>query len=228
MNIDKAINYMRTLKSKGVRYSMNGSRTGADGTADCSGSIYTALRQAGLPKASHVLSTETMHDWLLANGFKLYAYNKSWQAQKGDVVIFGKKGHSIGSGGHVVLFTEPYKVIHTYPYNGYNSVGVFEEPDKNIYNMYGKYGHWYVYRYQGATSNSNTTATVSKAPLPIKQEFLPLTKTFEKHKNKKIGITIHQTGAPQKGRNARWMADYQREMSKPSNWEEKSWHYQVK
>ena len=227
LNIDKAINYMRTLKARGVRYSMNGSRTGADGTADCSGSIYSALRQAGLPKASHVLSTETMHDWLLANGFKLYAYNKSWQAQKGDVVIFGKKGYSIGSGGHVVLFTEPYKVIHTYPYNGYNTTGVFEEPDKNIYNMYGKYGHWYVYRYQGATSNSNTTVTDSKAPLPIKQEFLPRTKTFKNHVSKKIGITIHQPGAPQRGANARAMANYQRSMSNPNNREEKSWHYQL-
>ena len=65
-----------------------------------------------------------------------------------------------------------------------------------------------------------------KAPLKIIQEFLPQTKTFG-YIGKAKGITLHQTGAPGRGQNARAMANYQRNMSNPNNWEQKSWHYQV-
>lgn len=43
VNMDVAIDYMIQLQQKGVTYSMAGSRTGADGTADCSGAVYAAL-----------------------------------------------------------------------------------------------------------------------------------------------------------------------------------------
>lgn len=54
---------------------MYGSRTGADGTADCSGSVYSAIRSGGGSDAGYVLSTETLHNWLILNGYKLIAEN---------------------------------------------------------------------------------------------------------------------------------------------------------
>lgn len=65
-----------------------------------------------------------------------------------------------------------------------------------------------------------------KPPLKIIKEFLPLTKTYG-NTGRPIGITLHQTGAPGSGKNARWMANYQRSMASPSNFEQKSWHFQV-
>ena len=40
IDINKAIDYMYQLKNRGITYSMNGSRIGTDGTADCSGAVY--------------------------------------------------------------------------------------------------------------------------------------------------------------------------------------------
>lgn len=62
--------------------------------------------------------------------------------------------------------------------------------------------------------------------LPLTVEILPTTKTWG-NVSRQIGITLHQTGAPGSGNNARAMANYQRTMSNPSNPEEKSWHLQV-
>lgn len=47
VNMDVAIAYMDQLWKKGVTYSMAGSRTGVDGTADCSGTVYAALLKGG-------------------------------------------------------------------------------------------------------------------------------------------------------------------------------------
>lgn len=67
----------------------------------------------------------------------------------------------------------------------------------------------------------------AKLGLPFKKQLLPLTKTFGRV-NRKEGIVTHQTGAPQRGANAQSMANYQANMAKPGNKEEKSWNYQVK
>ena len=46
IDMDTAIDYMYGLRAKNIRYSMDYSRTGADGTGDCSGTVYAALRKA--------------------------------------------------------------------------------------------------------------------------------------------------------------------------------------
>lgn len=99
-NIDAAIAYMYQLQKDGVTYSMDGSRTETDGTADCSGAIYAALRAGGMPSAGYVLNTESLHAWLLANGWKCVADDSDWDAARGDVFIWGKIGDSAGAGGH--------------------------------------------------------------------------------------------------------------------------------
>ena len=52
-------------------------------------------------------------------------------------------------------------------------------------------------------------------------------KSFGRNSSKKIGITLHQSGAPQANWNADRMHQYQVDMSQPTNKEEKSWHWQV-
>lgn len=119
ISTNKAIEYMQQLKTNGVKYSMDGSRTGADGTADCSGAVYASLRAAGASNAGWVLNTESMHDWLVANGFTCIAYNANWQAKRGDIFIWGQRGASAGAGGHTGLFVDNNNIIHcNYSNNG--------------------------------------------------------------------------------------------------------------
>lgn len=154
ININRAIEYMYSLKNKKVRYSMTGSRTGVDGTADCSGALYQALRNSGATNAGWVLNTDSMHPWLEKNGFKLIATNKSWSMKRGDIIIFGKKGSSGGSAGHVVIAVDSTNVIHcNYPANG---VSVNRESTLP-YSM-----GWYVYRLKGSTPIKTPIKTPNK------------------------------------------------------------------
>ena len=47
MNTDVLINWFESRRGK-LTYSMYGSRNGSDGTADCSGSVSQALKEAGV------------------------------------------------------------------------------------------------------------------------------------------------------------------------------------
>ncbi|MDN6112713.1 MAG: hypothetical protein L0I93_05480 [Atopostipes suicloacalis] len=96
VNPKEAIKRARWWKKKGITYSMTGSRAGTDNTHDCSSFVYECYRYAGASKYSVIPSTETMHEWLKNNGFKLIAENKKFNGKPGDVVIFGKKGYSAG------------------------------------------------------------------------------------------------------------------------------------
>lgn len=141
VNIDGAISYMQQLKANGVRYSMDGSRTGKDGTADCSGAVYASLRAAGASNAGWVLNTESMHDWLVANGFTCISYNNDWDAQKGDIFIWGQRGASAGAGGHTGIFVDHNNIIHC----NYANKGV---TINDYYNCWVSDGYpvYYIYR----------------------------------------------------------------------------------
>lgn len=165
MNIEKAINKGMELKNKNIRYSMYGSRVGTDGTADCSGFIYTCLVSGGATKLNYVPNTDSLHSFLVNNGFKLIAESTEWTAKRGDIVIFGKKGNSGGANGHVVMFIEQYKVIHC-TYKSQNANGIYIESDENAcpYNWY-----FYVYRLSSykqpvnnSVNNSNYLTTFAK------------------------------------------------------------------
>ena len=143
-NIDAAIAYMYQLQGAGVTYSMYGSRTGSDGTADCSGAVYAALRAGGMPSAGYVLNTESMHAWLLANGWKQVANDSDWNAQRGDVFIWGKIGESGGAGGHTGIFIDGQNIIHcNYAHDGVsvNNHDAYWVADGRPY--------FYAYRYEG-------------------------------------------------------------------------------
>lgn len=150
INMETAINNMYALKNRGITYSMYGSRTGSDGTGDCSGTVYDSIRKAGASDAGWVLNTDSLHNWLLQNTFECIATNKEWTAKRGDVVIFGPKGASGGSAGHVVIFISNTQVIHcTYKSSTENGVYVDNEAAGCPYSM-----GWYVYRLKVSSSGS--------------------------------------------------------------------------
>lgn len=154
INMETAINYMYQLKNRGITYSMSGSRIGTDGTADCSGAVYISLVNAGATKYSYPVNTESEHAWLIANGFDLVAFNKSWNMQRGDVLIFGIKGRSAGAGGHTAIAVDHNNVIHcNYAHNG-----VSVNPETTMpYNM-----GFYVYRYRGPKPTNAPNKSHSK------------------------------------------------------------------
>lgn len=113
INMKTAIANMRSLKAKGITYSMSGSRTGADGTGDCSGTVYASLNKAGAKLA--VGNTDTMFRDLPKVGFK-----KVTGAHKyGDIFVWGRQGASSGAAGHTGIFLDGKTMINcNYAYNG--------------------------------------------------------------------------------------------------------------
>ena len=159
IDMDTAIDYMYQLKNRGITYSMSGSRIGTDGTADCSGAVYISLVKGGAKPHSYPVNTESEHAWLIANDFELIAFNKSWNMQRGDVLIFGLKGQSAGAGGHTAIAIDNNNVIHcNYAHNG-----VTVNPETTMpYSM-----GWYVYRYKGAKPNPQPQAKPQPQPTGI-------------------------------------------------------------
>ena len=110
MTIDnnKAISWFDIRKGL-LTYSMYGSRNGADGTADCSGSITQAVRDAGGSPYAYLYSTVTLGGYLSANGYNRISENQSWDAQRGDIVLMSwgpGMQYSGGAGGHVLIMKD--------------------------------------------------------------------------------------------------------------------------
>ena len=141
IQIEKAITKGQSLIGK-IRYSMTGSRTGTDGTADCSGFVYACLRAGGGSNYGYVPSTETFHDYLNKNGFKLISENKSWQMKRGDIVIWGRKGQSAGAGGHMGICLDGHKWIEC---TAWKNLGVTIQDHDARWAMNGG-PYFYVYR----------------------------------------------------------------------------------
>lgn len=154
VNLEAAINFLRS-KVGHVRYSMTGSRNFSDGTCDCSGAVYTALRQGGASNLGYIASTETLHAWLKANGFKLIAENHEWTMKRGDVVIWGKKGASAGAGGHTGICVDGQNWLEC---TAWKSLGETQQNHDTRWAMNGG-PYFYVYRYAGTTP----AATLTKA-----------------------------------------------------------------
>lgn len=102
----RVLNWFFNRRGK-LTYSMYGSRTGADGTADCSGSMVAALRGAGASRPAYTYNTESIHPYLKSNGYYLAreGMDVNYVPQYGDIVIWGKKGYSGGGGGHIMIMS---------------------------------------------------------------------------------------------------------------------------
>ena len=93
LNMEQAIAWMEARRGK-VTYSMD-YRNGPN-SYDCSSAVYYALMSAGAISAGWAVNTEYEHDWLIKNGYKLIAENQDWDAKRGDIFIWGKRGRSAG------------------------------------------------------------------------------------------------------------------------------------
>lgn len=113
INMATAISNMRVLKSNDVKYSMNGSRTGSDGTADCSGAVYASLNKSGASLA--IGNTDSLFSDLPNIGFS----KTNAPFKYGDIFVFGIQGQSSGAAGHTGIFLDQSKIIHcNYGANG--------------------------------------------------------------------------------------------------------------
>lgn len=138
INTETALRWMSDHKGR-VSYSMD-ERDGP-GSYDCSSAVYYALMSAGAISAGWAVNTEYEHDWLIKNGYKLIAENTDWDAKRGDIFIWGKRGQSAGAGGHTGIFVDPDNIIHCNYAN--NSITI------NNYNQTAESSGWmycYVYR----------------------------------------------------------------------------------
>lgn len=150
VDINKVIKWFTDRQNR-ITYSMYGSRNGDDGTADCSGSMTQAIRDAGGKPYSYLYSTETIHPWLKDNGFKLISENATWNAKRGDVVVFGQQGASAGAGGHVGIITSndpnAYFISTCYWTGGQAGTAVQNLPFDTMWEADGE-PYFYVYRLQ--------------------------------------------------------------------------------
>ncbi|HEL9623770.1 TPA: glucosaminidase domain-containing protein [Streptococcus suis] len=146
VNIEAAIAWMSARVGK-VTYSMD-YRNGP-GSYDCSSSVYYALMSAGAISAGWAVNTEYEHDWLIKNEYKLIAENTDWDARRGDIFVWGRRGQSAGAGGHTGIFVDPDNIIHcNYARNGITV---------DNYNQTAAASGWmycYVYRLANQTSTS--------------------------------------------------------------------------
>lgn len=156
INMEKALAWGNTQVGK-IKYSMYGSRYCTDGTCDCSGFVYRMLREGGAKPFGYIPSTETLHSFLLANGFTLHAENKSWQMKRGDVVIWGKRGFSAGANGHTGICLDNQNWIEC---TAFNDLGVTIQNHDQRLAMNG-FPYWYVYRLAG---NQETLAKPTQKP----------------------------------------------------------------
>ena len=144
INIENAIAWMRARQGN-VTYSMD-HRDGPY-SYDCSSSVYYALREAGAVSAGWAVNTEYEHDWLIKNGYELISENQSWDAKRGDIFIWGRRGYSSGAGGHTGMFVDSDNIIHcNYARNG---ITVNDHDD-----IWYSAGQPYFYAYRLTNSNS--------------------------------------------------------------------------
>lgn len=164
VNMDGAIAYAKRFVGK-VPYDMNGPRDPERGTADCSSFVYWSVVRGGGGKQwqyAWAPSTVTMPQWLYDNGFELIADNKSWNMQKGDIVIWGEPGNSYGANGHTGICLDNQNWIEE---TGYiMNVGVFNH-DQRL--AQAGYPYWQVFRVKGGSKPAPSKPKPSK-PKPSK------------------------------------------------------------
>jgi hypothetical protein len=155
MTIDnnKAISWFDIRKGL-LTYSMYGSRNGADGTADCSGSVTQAIRDSGASPYAYLYSTVTLGSYLSANGYNRISENQSWDAQRGDIVLMSwgpSMAYSGGAGGHVGIMKDHDTFISVDYWTGGQVGTAVSEHNWDYYYSVNKPQYIEVWRQNGAT-----------------------------------------------------------------------------
>jgi len=150
VNTNKLIDWFESRKGK-LTYSMYGSRNGTDGTADCSGSVVQAIRDAGGTPFTWLYNTEAIHTYLKDNSYQIIDNNDpyGWMSRRGDIVIWGQQGHSDGAAGHIGIITNnldnPLFISTCYITQGQKGTAV-QEVRYNQFVSENGYPYYYVYR----------------------------------------------------------------------------------
>jgi hypothetical protein len=107
-----------------ITYSMDGSRNGTDGTADCSGSVSQALKEAGY-QINGLPSTVNLGSQLAANGFgKIHVWSggndNGWDVTTDDIILMSWSAagmaYSGGAGGHVGIIHDDAETFESCDY----------------------------------------------------------------------------------------------------------------
>lgn len=138
-------------------YSMDYSRNYSDGTNDCSGAVYYALRAAGGYNYGYTPSTETLHDYLTRLGFVKIAENTDFEMRRGQVIIWGQRGFSAGAFGHTGIALDGQNWIECTAWIGAGPYGgtIISNHDQRWAMAGGPY--FYAYELKGAILGTPTT-----------------------------------------------------------------------
>lgn len=165
MNTDVLINWFESRRGK-LTYSMYGSRNGSDGTADCSGSISQALKEAGIP-INGLPSTVTLGSQLANNGFIRVSKNTDWTAQRGDIVLMSwgaDMSQSGGAGGHVGVMEDANTFISVDYWTGGAAGQAVTSHNWDQYYAVERPAYIEVWRYNGVGGNQQPNTSVAQTP----------------------------------------------------------------
>ncbi|WP_259747461.1 peptidoglycan amidohydrolase family protein [Lactococcus lactis] len=180
LNIENGISALKQQIGRAT-YSMYGSRNFSDGTCDCSGAVYYGLTNGGVKPLGYIPSTETMHQWLLDNNYKLIAENSEWKMQAQDVIIWGRKGESAGAGGHTGIAVDGQNWIECTAWSGGGNGaegGVIISNHDSRWAMNGC-PYFYVYRSQQNSSTSDPTQTNLNNTIEYEEEEMHFIQTVD-------------------------------------------------
>lgn len=165
MNTDILINWFESRRGK-LTYSMYGSRNGSDGTADCSGSVSQALKEAGV-NIIGLPSTVTLGSQLAKNGFYRVSKNTDWNAQRGDVVLMSwgaDMSQSGGAGGHVGVMEDADTFISVDYWTGGASGQAVTSHNWNQYYAVERPAYIEVWRFSGLGGNKQPNTAIAQTP----------------------------------------------------------------
>lgn len=167
MNTDVLINWFESRRGK-LTYSMYGSRNGSDGTADCSGSISQALKEAGV-NIQGLPSTVTLGSQLANNGFYRVSKNEDWAGQRGDIILMSwgaDMSSSGGAGGHVGVLEDANTFISVdYWTDGQAGTAVSSHNWDEYYSIE-KPAYIEAWRYSGSTATQPATTQTTSTRQP--------------------------------------------------------------
>lgn len=165
MNTDVLINWFESRLGK-LTYSMYGSRNGSDGTADCSGAISQALKEAGVNIVG-LPSTVTLGSQLANNDFYRVSKNEDWNGQRGDIILMSwgaDMSQSGGAGGHVGVMMDSVNFISC-DYSTQGAVGqAINTYPWNDYYVANKPSYIEVWRYADTAPQTNNQANTAVVP----------------------------------------------------------------
>lgn len=165
MNTDILINWFESRRGK-LTYSMYGSRNGSDGTADCSGSVSQALKEAGV-NIIGLPSTVTLGSQLANNGFIRVSKNTDWTAQRGDIVLMSwgaDMSQSGGAGGHVGVMEDANTFISVDYWTDGAAGQAVSSHDWEQYYAVERPAYIEVWRYNGSGGNQQPNTSVTQTP----------------------------------------------------------------